>query len=308
MNGSTHKTLKSSLLLSALLGSMILTSCGSKAPTADSEALQAQSPATMASPAAKGSSESGNQPAQPSTVPQSRPQLIKKAELSLSVKSIDKSAQAIANMINQKQGDVYKFEDDKPQKDNTRQTASMEIKVPQAQLDNTLDALAKLGTVQRRTLKAEDVTDQLVDSEARLRNLRQQESSLLKIMERSGSIGDVLKVSQELSNVRESIERLDAQLKSLRGRVAYSTITLTMEEEIAGSVPRTPLASQVQETWDSATNSVGKLTVGLLRLSLWLVAFSPYLLVLGGGVFAYKRLRQLQSCNSTQAPESSSEL
>lgn len=306
MNGSTHTIFKPSLLLSALLGGIIFTSCGSKAPTADSGALQiSSSPATISSPAAKSISESGKNS---TAKPQSRLQLVKTAELSLSVNSIDKSVQAIFNIVKQKQGDVYKFEDEKPQKDNSRQTASMEVKVPQEQLEPTLDELAKLGTVQHRTLKAEDVTDQLVDNQARLRNLRQQESSLLKILERSGSIGDVLKVSQEVSNVRESIERLDAQLKSLQNRVAYSTITLNMEAEVAGLAPQTPLVSQVKETWENATNSVSKLTVSLVRLSLWFVAFSPYLLILGGAAFAYKQMRKSQPRNSAQAPNSSSKL
>lgn len=299
MNSSTHTTLKPSLILSTLLGCIVLSSCASA--RYDLASGGSGSNAAAPSSAAKGSVE--NRQAQSAdTAVQSRPQLIKTAEMSLTVKSIDRSVQAISNIVKQKQGDVFKFEDKKPQRDSTRHTASIDIKVPQEQLESTLDELTKLGTTQHRTLKAEDVTDQLVDSEARLRNLRQQESSLLKIMERSGSVGDVLKVAQELSNVRESIERLDAQLKSLRNRVAYSTIMLTMEEEVAGKALTRPLGSEIQETWDSATTSVGKFTLSLLRLSLWLVAFSPYLLVLGGAVFTFNRLKKQQSRNFAQAP------
>jgi hypothetical protein len=179
----------------------------------------------------------------------------------------------------------------------------MQIRVPQEQLETSLDFLAKLGTVQRRTLTAEDVTDQLVDNEARLRNLRKQESTLLKIMERSGSVGDVLKVANELSNVRQNIERLDAQLKSLRSRVAYSTITLTLEEAIAGIPPARPLGSDVRETWNQATHSLGELTTSLIRLAIWLAVFSPFLLVLVAVPVGYHRFKQQRSQPSPQPSE-----
>ncbi|MCZ0901313.1 DUF4349 domain-containing protein, partial [Microcoleus sp. HI-ES] len=149
-----------------------------------------------------------------------------------------------------------------------------------------LDTLAKLGTVENRSLTAEDVTDQLVDSEARLRNLRKSEEMVLKIMERSGSVGDVLKAAQELSNIRESIERIDAQLKSLRNQVAYSTISLTLEAAVsAQQTPEPSLGLRVQETWGKATHSVGELTLGLFGLGIWLLAYSPYLLLIGAAVY-----------------------
>ncbi len=59
--------------------------------------------------------------------------------------------------------------------------------------------------------------------------MQKTESTLLEIMERSGSVSDVLKVAQELSDVRQSIEQINAQLKSLQNQVAYSTITLKLE-------------------------------------------------------------------------------
>lgn len=67
-----------------------------------------------------------------------------------------------------------------------------------------------MGTVENQMITAEDVSDQLVDVQARLRNLRKSEEMVLKIMERSGSVGDVLKAANELSTIRESIERIDA--------------------------------------------------------------------------------------------------
>jgi hypothetical protein len=196
------------------------------------------------------------------------------------------------------------FQNQKPPDSSVRQTASVQIRVPQERLETTLEALAKLGNVENRSLTAEDVTNQLVDSEARLRNLRKSEEMVLKIMERSGSVGDVLKVSQELSNIRESIERIDAQLKSLRNQVAYSTISLTLEAAVSAQQTQEPsLGLRAQETWGKATHSVGELTLGLFGLGIWLLAYSPYLLLIGAAVYGFNRFKKQHSVPQIQEPK-----
>jgi hypothetical protein len=228
-----------------------------------------------------------------STVAKPRPQLIKRAELSLVVKSIDESTEAVSKLVQKQQGDILGFQNQKPPDSSIRHIASMQIRVPEDKLEDTLNAMAKLGNVQNRGLSAEDVTDQLVDSEARLRNLRKSEEMVLKIMARTGSIGDVLKASQELGKIRESIERIDAQLKSLRNQVAYSTINLTLEAAVsARQNPEPSIALQLQESWGKSTYSVGKFTLGLFSLCLWLLAYSPYFLLIAGGIYGVNRLRK----------------
>jgi hypothetical protein len=227
-------------------------------------------------------------------VPQTRPQLIKKAELSVVVQSIDASLKSVAAIAQRQQGDVVGLQDQKPQDPSMRHTASMQIQVPQARLEATLDSLAELGNVQSRGITVEDVSNQLVDFQSRLRNLRRSEEMLLKIMERSGSMNDVLRVTQELSNVRQSIEQIDGQMKSLQGQVAFSTISLSLVEPIAASSPpQSPVGLRMQETWGQATHSMADLTVGLLNLSIWLFVYSPYLLLVGGlGAIAYQRFQK----------------
>ena len=297
-----------------LSSAIALPSCGSPPPNATrSEALpssrqnqfaESAPPPPSAAQRAAGGSKTAAVPKKAAETPATRPQLIKKAELSVVVKSIDATTKSVTNIVEKQQGDILGFQNQKPPDSSVRQTASVEIRVPQERLENTLEALAKLGTVENRSLTAEDVTEQLVDSEARLRNLRKSEEMVLKIMERSGSVGDVLKASQELSNIRESIERIDAQLKSLRNQVAYSTITLTLEAAVsAQQTPEPSLGLRVQETWGKATHSVGELTLGLFGLGIWLLAYSPYLLLIAAAVYGFNRFKKHQSVTKTQEPK-----
>ena len=142
----------------------------------------------------------------------------------------------------------------------------------QAQLDVSLERIAKLGTITNQKVKAEDVTNQLVDIDARLKNLRQEEATISKIMDRTGSIKDVLSVSQELSRVRSEIETIDATQKSLRGQVAYSTINLELEESVAKIKDSgNPLGTRIGETWNSSTHVVGESVTNLGLLVVWLI-------------------------------------
>lgn len=230
--------------------------------------------------------------AQAPEVPRSRPQLVKTADLSLAVDAVDDSIDAAIAIAQRQQGDVLNLEDQTPVDSSDRPLASMQLRVPQSSLEATLEALASLGTVQRQAIAAEDVSNQLVDFQARLRNLRKTEDMLLSIMERSGSVADVLKVAQELSNVRSSIEQIDAQLKDLQNRVAYSTITLRLEGAIAADGSQPSVTRQLGETWELATHSIGKFTVNLLQLGIWLLIYSPYWLLIGAAIYGYSRWKR----------------
>lgn len=215
----------------------------------------------------------------PETATPRSPSLIKKASLRLELADIDEAIVAVSDILAQYQGDLLQLSDEEGERHTPRQVG-LQVRVPEDNLEATLEALRGLGTVVSQTITAEDVTTQLVDLQARIRNLRKSEASLLEIMERSGSIADVLAVTQELSTVREAIERNDAQLKNLHNRVAYSTISLTLTSPQQSAPLATSTSTSLRQTWQTATATVRGFSVGLLRLLLWLLAFSPYIGVL----------------------------
>jgi hypothetical protein len=296
MNGS-RVLLKRSWLLAALWGGALLVGCASSPfPAADSTARAPSE--TVEAPAAGENFAEATDVATTAVaeVPRSLPQLIKTADITVVVDVVDESLDQATAIAQQQQGDVLNLQNQTPPNDNYRHTASLQMRVPQERLEATLEALGELGTVQRQAITAEDVSTQLVDFQARLRNLRKSEEMLLQIMERSGDMGEVLKVAQELSTIRNSIEQIDAQLSSLQNRVAYSTINLSLEGAIANTPPQRAIGIQLQETWESATHSMGKLTVDFVQLGIWLAVYSPYLLILAGGAFwGTRHLRRRQS-------------
>ncbi|MGK7902171.1 MAG: DUF4349 domain-containing protein [Hormoscilla sp.] len=292
-SNNSNNISQSFVVPSLLLGAIALTSCSA---ANNKSAVISRAPVeSMPAPAAISSA--ADRAIAAAEVPKAAPQLIKRAELNLVVPSIKETIETVSGLIQQQQGDVLGLQEYQPANKNVRHRASMQLRVPQARLETTLDALSELGTMQNRTITAEDVSNQLVDLEARLRNLRKSEDMVLKIMERSGTVGEVLNAARELSNIRESIERIDAQFKNLQNQVAYSTINLNLEAAVSSSAtPQLSIGLRVRETWGQATQAVNEFTFGLIQLGLWLLAFSPYLLlVFAGGALGYMRLQKQKS-------------
>jgi archaellum component FlaC len=306
MNSLTNATRKPTLFLTLLMGGVIFTSCAS-APNLPEAALKNETAASQSAASLAGGAATSQTADTTAQVPRSRPQLIKKAAISLIVDSVDKSVNAVSEIINKQQGDLISLQEQQPTKTNARHTASIQLRVPQNLLQPTLDELAKLGTVQSRNISAEDVGDRLVDIQARLTNLRKTEANLQKIMDRAGSVRDVLSVAQELSQVRQSIEQIAAQLKNLTNQVAYSTITLKLEATVSSNGTQRALGSQLQESWNKSTNSFGDFTVGLLKLGIWLMVYSPYFLALAAIGYGFNRWRRGHSPRLTRTSDTNSD-
>lgn len=303
------------LWLTLVLGT-VLTSCasaplpassGDRAANSNSAPMPIPAPqgatAEMAAADAKVAPPSGSGTA----MPQAELKMVRTAQMSLDVTSVSETLDKVEAIARQHQGDLIGLQEQVPQESGDRHIATLTLRVPQAQLDKALDALAPLGTVQSQTITAEDVSTQLVDYQARLKNLRQTEEMLTNIMKRAGDMADVLRVAQEVSNVRQSIEMLDAQLTNLQNQVAYSTITVTVRETVPTLTTQQPLGEAIATTWQQATHSVGAFTVFLLKFLTWLAAYSPYLLLILLAVWFYRHQRQgshLQTPPATDSAES----
>ena len=217
-----------------------------------------------------------------------RPQLIKEAQISLGVDSVEESFEQVRMIVTEQQGDVLSMQDN----GDRQRSVTFTLRVPQERLDATLDALTALGEIRNRSISTKDVSNQLVDLQARLSNARKSEEALQEIMSRSGEIADVLEVSRELSTVRQSIETMAAEQKRVQTQVRYSTVNLSLQSAIAATPNKPGFSTQIANSWNEATDSVGNFTTDLLQLGLWLLVYSPYLTILAVGIVLVNKARQ----------------
>jgi len=170
-------------------------------------------------------------------------------------------------------------------------SATLTIRVPSNRFDDALTALKKLdGEVITSNVSAKDVTDQIVDLQARLTAAQALEQRYLQILAQAKTVDEILRVESTLANTRTQIEQLKAQQKTLNDQVAFSTITLSVS-----SVPVLPVDSKPiwdpSKTFDRAVAALSVLMRTAADLAIWLFVLGWIPLLLLAIAFAATRLR-----------------
>jgi hypothetical protein len=117
--------------------------------------------------------------------------------------------------------------------DGDHPVATITYRIPASRWEDGLAALRGLATkVVGEETQATEVGTQIVDLEARIRNLRASETALVGIAESAAKVSDLLEVQARISEVRGQIEQLDAQRTQLTDQVAYGTLVTTYGLEV----------------------------------------------------------------------------
>jgi len=114
------------------------------------------------------------------------------------------------------------------------------IRVPRAHFDEALKKVEASGDVVHREISAQDVTDEFVDLESRLRNARAMRDRLQQLLSKA-AVKEALEIEKELGRITGDIEVMEGKLKLLRDRIGYSTITVSFQARGAGAVRDMPL-------------------------------------------------------------------
>lgn len=105
----------------------------------------------------------------------------------------------------------------------------MSLRVPGDSLNPALDRLSGLGRATHRTVRRADVTEQVVDVEARLGTLRAVRERLREYLQRADAMADLVQVERELARVQGEIDLLEARQRALSSRVELAEIDLEAE-------------------------------------------------------------------------------
>lgn len=116
-------------------------------------------------------------------------------------------------------------------------SASLMIRVPVAKFELMRAAIRQLAQrVENERVQAEDVTRQYVDDQARLRNLRAQETQYLTILKLARTVKDTLEVSERLNQVRGEIEKQQSDFNALSKQVELVAINVALRKEAEAQV------------------------------------------------------------------------
>ncbi len=273
------------------------------APTVDRQAFSALTFKSPAKPPAETSSAEAwdaPAPAPPAAGDELKapenvgPMIVQTASLNILATNYDEASAAIEKLATAHGGYVEKL-DAKAQTGNAREISAA-LRIPTKQLDGFLADVRKLGHVEEETRSNEEVSDQYVDLQARLKSARATEQRLIELLgTRTGKLEDVLEAERELARVRGEIEAMQGQSAILVHRVNYATVQVDLNEEyrqVLGSGPVTT-GTKIR---NAAVEGFTNLEDGAVALVVFVFAVGPSLLfwlaiLLVPGWFIWKRFR-----------------
>ncbi|MBI3945650.1 MAG: DUF4349 domain-containing protein [Armatimonadetes bacterium] len=206
--------------------------------------------------------------------------VIMTARVSLEVKEFERTHHEVVSIARAAGGYVANSELSLP--GQGAESGSLTVRVPQARYEEALGRIRKLGRVTAEQQSAEDVTQEYVDVEARLRNLKAEDERILALMKQARSIKETMEVDRRLTQVREQIEVLEGRLRFLQFQVAMATITVSLvREPVVAAIPETKWIWR--NDVNSALSGLRAVVQGLLSTLIYLVVYSvlwlPVLLI-----------------------------
>jgi uncharacterized protein DUF4349/putative zinc finger protein len=234
------------------------------------------------------------------------PMIARTAGLTLTTKEFDKTRAALDEILKLYHGYLGDLKVSAPAEAGRSLTATLRIPAPQ--LDAAMAELKKLGRVENEAQGGEEVTQQYVDLEARLKNSQHTEQRLVQMLaQRTGKLQDVLKVELEIDRVRGEIEQMQAEKKELSKRVAFATLSTIINEEYHAKLQGAP-PSTGSRFRNAAVEGYNTVVEGLIDVGLFLFSAGPSLLLWAAILFfparwAWKKIRE----KSRQAETSSAD-
>jgi Domain of unknown function (DUF4349) len=205
--------------------------------------------------------------------------IIRNAELSLETDEPQKAMQRVASIAEGRGGFVVTSESRQQAGTDggkAYEVITIQARVPAAQFDAALNDIRAVGSrVTAEKITGQDVTEEFIDLEARLRTQRALEAQLLDIMKQAHQVSDAITVERELTNVRTEIERVEGRRRFLENQASLSTVKVTLQ-------PPSPLVSttgffrSVRSAFGEGIDIAAAITLALIRILLAMIPLAIF--------------------------------
>jgi hypothetical protein len=296
-----HRAIPVALLL--LLISGLIAACASGATSATSGPAEAP-PDNAGAPAGQGSDLGGEAPAeapvQPGASAAPEPpavgadvdaKIIRTGSMDLEVSNVPEALREARDAIRGMGGYVGASQtsniDDQP-------FAQITYRIPVARWEDALDALRGVDGDTTKVVSEQtdsvDVTSQVVDLDARIRNLRASETALVAIAQEAVRIQDILDIQARITEIRGQIEQLEAQQNALADQTSYATLTVTYQLPVVAAIEVQAEGWDATAIFDEASATLVGVLQALAGAGIWLlVVWVPILVMfaLAAGIVAW---------------------
>jgi hypothetical protein len=201
--------------------------------------------------------------------------IIKNAELIIEVTSPAEAQRSVASIAETHGGFVVTSETKQNEKsDPAKPTVEVKLtaRVPASQFDATIGAIEKLAIgVVHQNISGNDVTEEFIDLEARIRTQKALELQFLQIMKQAGKITDALEVQRQIADVRTDIEKLEGRKRFLENRASLSTISVNIRTPVVIVVSTTGFGRSLREAVSDSVDVASEIILFFTRFVIVMI-------------------------------------
>ncbi len=180
---------------------------------------------------------------------------------------------------------------------DSKPSATLTIRVPTDQYQKVMDSIRALAIkVESETSRADDITDQYTDLQARLRSAQALEATYLGLLDKAQTIDDILKIQNYLAPIRTEIEQIQGQLQAWDKLSSLATIAVSLHTDNAEPVPANNVHPNPLKAagagWDSSLLVLRSIGAGILATVTFVWWIVPIVIIAGIGFAVRYRARR----------------
>ncbi len=235
--------------------------------------------------------------------------IIRNADLTIEVPSTTDTQQKIVSIAESHGGFVVTSEaKQRDSQEPAQRTLDIKlvVRIPENHFGAALDQIRALASnVPEAKITGQDVTEEFIDLEARIKTQKALETQFLQIMRQATKIADAMEVQRQIAEVRAEIEKLEGRKRFLENRSSLSTITINIiTPRPMVVVPTIGFRHSVSEAISDSIDVGAAILLFFVRFAIVMIPIGLLVLLPSGLLLRYfmrraKRLRLAQALSAT---------
>jgi len=149
--------------------------------------------------------------------------IIRNASIDIEVNDMNTATDSVNELVSNNLGFVMSISS----RDETLTRIS--LKVPEPKLDDFIASLGGIGKVISQSISSKDVTEEIIDIEARVKNLHVLRNRYRELLQSAETVTEIVGIEKELADIQSELDRIEGRRKSLMGQVEMSEVNISLE-------------------------------------------------------------------------------
>lgn len=151
------------------------------------------------------------------------------------------------------------------------------VRVPAKDLDTFIESLEEKGTIRTKTITADDITSDYVDTESRILALETEQETLLDLLSKAASLSDTIEIQERLTSVRRELQYYESMMARMNNEVDYSSVRINIDEVDHATASGSGFWYDIKNGF---VDSLYDIAEGFKVMAIWFVSALPFVAIL----------------------------